>query len=142
MLCNYCGDLADTKDHQTPKTITKSGFGARIVPACRDCNCKILVDTPVYDDIGRGKIVANTLRRRLINLGSPKWDESEARQELSGNLLKTVLADLKNREVLKARTLHASALFMPYKPNTDVLGPIVSVDVLDLEDPENDDEFT
>ena len=108
--CHYCGDLADTRDHIRPRSQTSHGAQSQIptVPACRDCNCRILNRLPLYTDVERGVRVAAVLGGRLLRMGPPKWTEEEAESELRGNLKRKILGSIRKYQRLKARVDWAS----------------------------------
>ena len=109
--CFYCGEPADTIDHVQPKSATTSRLGGRTVPACRDCNCTILRDLPIYTETERGARVAAILGGRVLAIGPEKWTPEEARKSLRGNLLAAVLGDIRRRARLRRRAEYAAACF-------------------------------
>lgn len=126
-VCTYCGAPADTVDH-IPATVTYekmlatgiAAFSQYVVPACRDCNCFILNDLPLW-----------TLRERLMHvaeqipirhghiLALPKWKQREI-DELGPNMKQYVLAGMHNVTVIKNRIAYAEAQ-VKYYDLTDVV---------------------
>jgi len=62
--CFYCGEPADTKDHFHCVKHGGSRKTGKWVPACRQCNCQILRDSPISDLKVRALLVANWLERK------------------------------------------------------------------------------
>lgn len=54
-LCVYCGDPATTRDHVVPRSWRYTTY---TVPACVDCNCRILRDVPLFTVEDRRAYVA------------------------------------------------------------------------------------
>ena len=87
--CVYCGDFA---------------YLSVVVPACHDCNCRILRDYNVSDVRRRRALVLSMLvkRHEAMMKEFPEWTEEEL-QELSGTLRRHAQVLLNQRTVLEAR---------------------------------------
>lgn len=109
--CHYCNDIATTRDHVRPRSLTSNGAQEDIptVPCCRDCNCKILRSAPLFTDAERGARVAAVLGGRLLKAGPPKWTEEEATEELRGGLRRRIVAYVRKYRVLRDRAQWATA---------------------------------
>ena len=103
--CHYCGDVATTRDHVRPRSLTSIGAQEQIptVPACRDCNCKILRSLPLFTDAERGARVAAVLGGRLMKMGPSKWTEDEAEEELTGSLRRKIVSSIRKYNLTKSR---------------------------------------
>jgi len=67
--CIYCGDLATDRDHVIPCAYRAAPrhYSNHTVPACADCNRKILRDLPYFTVFQRCEYVAKSLRERLAD---------------------------------------------------------------------------
>ncbi len=76
--CWYCGEMATTRDHIRPTSSVATGLRSLTVPACRDCNCRILGDRPLYTDTERGLFVLAQLQdKRCKTKQPPPWPADE-----------------------------------------------------------------
>ena len=107
LLCWYCGDLADQRDHIRPRACTGAGVASATVPCCGRCN-NALGDFPGFTDRARGQRVTFLLVRKLERSPPPAWTIAEAARELEGRLLDHVLAGIAKHERLVRRAEFAA----------------------------------
>lgn len=98
--CFYCGMFADSVDHVIPRWLV--GDDTVMVMACRECNCAL--GAKMFDDaIAKRQWIKWWLRQRYERLlGMPEWSDREL-AALGPALRQYVLANLRNREIIKAR---------------------------------------
>lgn len=116
-ICTYCGAPADTEDHVPPVSTMAVledlgevlNVEQLIVPACRECNCVILGDRPLWTLAERQRYVAMQLPiYHKILLETPEWDADEL-DEMSLRMQQYIVGQLGNVTIIKNRIAFASA---------------------------------
>jgi hypothetical protein len=114
--CTYCGVEATTRDHLVPVTTRVGGrrnrsgsFPGERVPACVDCNCRILGAVLLFTVEERRQFVAGRLKARLARSKPARWSPEELEELGHGLLRQSVEAGLRERELLVRRYAFASA---------------------------------
>lgn len=110
LVCVYCGEIADTKDHFIPRAFVKrvrelgwhdpSTF--LLVPACKECNST--AGSEVFALLkDKRNYIHNCYKRRYKKiLEMPDWTQSEL-NELGPTLKSSVLQGINAKKRLKAR---------------------------------------
>ena len=108
--CYYCGLIADTVDHVTPRHVLdrREALGRMAlprvltVPACRECNSAIGARIfPTLAD--RKRFVKDWLRRRhAALLRVPDWTEAEL-ADLGPQMERYVRTGVRHRDIVRSR---------------------------------------
>ena len=109
--CIYCGEPGLELDHFQPWSYTHSASAKRnynhdeVIPCCRECNSR--KRALVFDTIGEVcEYLEGLYRRKYGEDLDVKWTRVEAREELTGRLMREVLASIRRRDRIRRRLDH------------------------------------
>jgi hypothetical protein len=109
--CFYCGDMADTREHLLPHSI--SGRNRRIwaldwVSACRECNSYMGSNSPFSLTDRVRRIIQKVTKKYRLNDPNPDWDESDL-EEMSDMFRRQIIAEAAIRRLAEGRIVMLKA---------------------------------
>ena len=115
LTCWYCGEVADTRDHLVPHSVTndvvRKWAGRDWVSCCVDCNGLMRSEFPFEIERRVGFLIDCFVRRHRLDRVEIEWDRDEL-MELRGSLRRYIRGKQVERSVLERRLVHMRLRFV------------------------------